>query len=184
MIENGCSPGPPIAAKVVSLHWDTLARACDVDLLKGPVDRSICLSENLVSPGFALCIFREGEHACPTDLGNVFTEQHVFYSGAQDDRQCSACTCGAPTNSACTGTVAIYKGNNLTCIDPALVPVPISSKSSTCIDIQLPGQALGSKKSVGPTTYLQGTCPPIGGDASGSASPTEPDTFCCRPSTF
>ncbi len=184
IIENGCSPGPPVAAKVASLHWGTLARACDVDLQRGPVDRSICFSEDIVSPGFALCIFREGEHACPTDPGNVFTEHHVFYSGVQDDRQCSACTCGPPTNSACTATVAIYKGNNLTCIDPALATIPISSKSSTCIDVQLPGQALGSKKSVGPTTYLQGTCPPMGGDASGSAIPTEPDTFCCRPSTF
>lgn len=28
MTENGCVPGPPVAAKVVSSHWDTYARAC------------------------------------------------------------------------------------------------------------------------------------------------------------
>jgi hypothetical protein len=48
------------------------------------------------------------------------------------------------------------------------------------LDIQLSGQALGSK-SAGPTTYLPGTCPAMGGDASGSAIPIEPATFCCRP---
>jgi hypothetical protein len=181
--ESGCPSGPPIAAKIASLHWDTFARACDVDLLTGPVNNSICLSESLVSPGFALCVFREGENACPTDPGTVFTEQHIFYSGVEDDRQCSSCTCGSPTGSACTAMLSVYKGNDLTCNGPALAQNTISSAGPVCIDVALPGQSLGSK-SIKSTTYLPGTCPPMGGDESGSAMPTEPDTFCCRPSTF
>ncbi len=178
--ENGCASGPPIAAKVVSLRWDTFARGCDVDLPDGPLDRSICLPDDLLPPGFALCIFQRGDEVCPTDPKNLFTERHVFYQRVQDDRQCSECSCGAPVGSACTAAISIYKGNDLTCSGPALVSIPVSSQSSTCLDIQLPGQALGSR-SAGPTTYLPGTCPPMGGDASGSAIPTKPSTLCCRP---
>jgi hypothetical protein len=179
MTENGCAPGPPIPAKVISLHWDTFARGCDVNSPMGPIERSNCISD--VPPsGFSWCILQKGENDCPTDPENVFTERHVFYNGVQDDRQCSPCTCGAPTGSACTATVSIYKGNDLTCSGPALVPIPVSSESSTCFDIQLPGQPLGSK-SAGPTTYLPGTCPAMGGEASGTAVKTNPVTFCCRP---
>ncbi|MEO5727126.1 MAG: hypothetical protein ABI134_02960 [Byssovorax sp.] len=180
MTENGCAPGPTIPAKVISLRWDTFARTCDLPLDPGPFDRSKCVPD-VVLPGFTgWCILQKGENDCPTDPGNVFTERHLFYSGVQDDRQCSACTCGAPTGSACTATVSIYKGTELTCSGPTVTQTTISSSSPTCIDNQLPGQALGSK-SAGPTTYLPGTCPAMGGDASGTAVKTDPVTLCCRP---
>ncbi len=35
MTENGCASGPPVAAKVLSLRWDTFARGCDVGLPGG-----------------------------------------------------------------------------------------------------------------------------------------------------
>jgi hypothetical protein len=179
MTENGCAVGPPVAAKLVSLHWDTYALACDANWPMGPGDRSICLPADPTPPGFAVCISQNGEHACPTAPDNVFTERHVFYEGAQDDRQCSACTCGAPTGGACTAAISIYKGAG--CSGSTVVQgLTISSSSETCTDIQLPGQALGSKKA-GATTYHPGTCPAMGGDGSGTAIPTGPATFCCRP---
>ena len=180
MTENGCAIGPPVAAKVVSLRWDTYARACDVYFPPGRPERSICLPPDPPPPGFALCIVHEGEKACPTHPDNIFTEQHVFYEGVQDDRQCSACTCGAPTGSICTAVISIYKGNDLTCSGPALDQKTVSSEKSACLDIAPLGQALGSK-SAGPTTYLPGMCPSGGGDGSGVATPTNPTTFCCRP---
>ncbi len=80
--------------------------------------------------------------------------------------------------SACAATVSIY-GNDLTCNGPTFAQIPISSAKSACLDITLPGQGLGSK-SAGPTAYLPGTCPAMGGDASGSATPIGPSTLCCR----
>jgi hypothetical protein len=180
MTESGCASGSTVAAKVVSLHWDTFALGCDVDLPKGPVERSICLPDPLPS-GFSLCIFQAGEHACPDDeQGNVFTEQHIFYQGVQDDRQCSTCTCGAPMGSVCKAQLSIYEGNDMTCNGPTFAQIPISSADPACLDITLPGQSLGSK-SVADVIYLPGTCPTMGGDASGSATKTEPATLCCRP---
>jgi hypothetical protein len=182
MTENGCASGPTVAAKVISLHWDTFARGCDVGLPLGPVERSACLPADPIVPGFKACIFFNDEIDCPNDEpGNLFTEQHVFYQGVQDDRQCSACTCGAPTGGACTATLSIYKGADLTCSGPTVAKeITISSEGPTCLDIQLPGQALGSK-SAGSTTYLPGMCPPEGGVSSGAAIPTHPATLCCRP---
>ena len=181
MTEDGCAPGPPVAAKVVSLHWDTFARGCDVDIPKGPTPRSLCLPDAPLDPGFKLCIFREGERACPSDqLVNVFTERHVFYQGVEDNRQCSACSCGSPIGSACTAMFSIYKDNDLTCNGPVFAQNTISSAGPVCLDIALPGQSLGSK-SIKSTAYLPGICPPMGGDESGSAIKTEPATLCCRP---
>ena len=180
MTENGCASGPTVAAKIVSLHWDTFARGCDVDLPTGSIDRSVCLPVDPIAPGFKTCIFSVSEMECPNVLvGNVFTEKHVFYHSVQDDRQCSACTCGAPAGSACAATVSLY-GNNLTCTGPTFAQVPLSSAEPSCIDITLPGQSLGSK-SAGAVTYLPGTCSPGGGVASGTAIPTIPMTLCCRP---
>lgn len=180
MTENGCASGPPVAAKVISLHWDRFARGCDVDLPKGPVDRSICPSDVVLPSGFALCIFHDGENDCPDNPGNVFTERRVFYQGVQDDRQCSTCTCGAPTGSVCKGQVSIYDGGDLTCGPLAFAQIPISSANSACLDITPLGQSLGSK-SAGSMAYLPGSCPAFGGDASGSVTKTGPSTLCCVP---
>jgi hypothetical protein len=185
MTENGCAPGPTIPAKVISLHWDTVGRGCDVGLPMGPTERSVCLPPEPIEPaepGFKACIFFNDEIDCPSydEPGNVFTERHIFYGGVQDDRQCSPCTCGAPTGSACSATISIYKGNDLTCSGPTFAQMPISSVDSVCLDITLPNQSLGSK-SAAATTYLPGTCQPSGGDASGSATKIHPATLCCRP---
>lgn len=153
MTENGCAPGPIAPAKVVSLRWDTFARGCDVvGWLPGPTQRSACIRQDPLPAGFRWCVFQKGINECPATPGNVFTEQHVFYQGVQDDRQCSACSCGAPTGSACTATISIYKGNDLTCGSSPVVPgITVSSAGPVCLDIALPGQALGSKLA-GPAT--------------------------------
>lgn len=181
MTENGCTSGTPVPAKVASLHWDTFAVACDFPLPVGPIERSTCLAREPIAPGFKACIFREGERNCPVeDVGHVFTERHVFYEGVQDDRQCSVCTCGAPTGSVCKAQVSIYDGNDVTCGGPALDQKSISSQAAVCLDMALAGQSLGAK-SAGAVAYLPGTCSPGGGVVSGAAMPTIPMTVCCRP---
>jgi hypothetical protein len=143
------------------------------------LSRSACLPVEPPPPGFKTCILYDGERACPNDYpGNTFTEQHIFYQGLKDDRQCSACSCGAPTGSICTAQLSVYEGAS--CSASPLMSNPISSAMPACFDIPIPGQSLGSK-SAGPTTYLPGTCLAMGGDGSGTAIPTEPATFCCRP---
>ena len=182
MKENGCALAPPLPAKVVSWHWNTFARVCDGKVWPaGPLVSTYCTPEG--EPpllGSHLCLSHDGEEACPEYGGSGFTEQHIFYDDVKDDRQCSACSCGPPTASLCTASISIYNGSNLTCSAPWLDQITISSEGPTCIDIQPPGQPLGSKSS-GPTTYIPGTCQPMGGQASGDAIKLHPITFCCRP---
>lgn len=182
MTESVCASGPIVPAKVSSPYWQTFARACDgKGWTSGALSQTICIPpDDPTPPGFSLCIFRDGEHTCPTIAGNMFTERHVFYEGFEDYRECSACTCGSPVGSVCTATIAIYTDANLSCNDPPFVSLPISSEGPTCIDLKPLGQSLGSK-SAGTTTYHPGTCPAMGGDASGSAVKTNPATLCCRP---
>jgi hypothetical protein len=75
------------------------------------------------------CLSDVGREGCPTEPGNVFTEQHFFYKGVEDDRQCSACTCGAPTGSTCTAKISIYEDTTCSAV---LNQDTISSVKSTC----------------------------------------------------
>ena len=182
MTGDECAPSPPTAAKVVPPSWKTYARTCEgKEWAPGPVWRSVCSSDmEPLPPDFRMCVFHDGEKPCPPPADTTFTEQHIFFAGLQDDRQCSACTCGPAVGSICTATLSIFKGADLTCSGPTFAQNSVSSEGPTCIDIQPPGQALGSK-SAGLTTYLPGICQPVGGQHSGDAVGVEPSTFCCRP---
>lgn len=183
MTENGCAPGPTIPAKVISWRWQTFARACDGNGWRpGLRERSVCIPDADSMPsGYRLCAFQSGEYDCPILKDDVFTEQHVFFEGVDDKRECSACACGPPMGSVCTAPISLYEGGNLTCSGPALASLPVSSAKTTCLDLQPPGQALGSK-SAGPTAYTPGICQPTGGEPNGlAATGIHPVTFCCRP---
>ena len=56
-------------------------------------------SAQAASATSGLCIHQSGDLACPT--GTPFTARHVFYRDDSDDRDCSLCTCGAPSGSVC-----------------------------------------------------------------------------------
>lgn len=176
--ENGCTAGPPVAAKIVSAYWATDARACHGPEFSPCQDKASACIPTEDPPEFRVCITKEGTVACPAFSGAIFTEQHIFYQGINDDRECSTCSCGPPTGSVCTATVSIYTGGM--CGAPHLDQVNISSVSSKCLDIQPPGQALGSKDA-GPTKFTPGTCHPIGGEPKGSAAASDAKTYCCRP---
>ncbi len=180
--ESGCMPGPPVAAKMVSAYWTTDARACHGPGFLPCLDSKSVCAPNEDPLDFRVCITHEGKHNCPTGPGDIFTEQHIFYDGIKDDRHCSACTCGPPTGSLCTTMISVYKDADGMCGGPIVDQGTVSSVSPRCIDIQPPGQPLGSK-SAGPTTYIPGTCQPMGGKPSGVATESESFTFCCRPSS-
>ena len=178
LTENGCMPGPPVAAKVVSPYWATDARVCHGPGFLPCLDTASACIPIEDPPEFRVCIAKEGEFECPPTLGSVFTERHIFYQEVNDDRQCSTCTCGAPMGSVCTAVLSVYSSGM--CGGFIVDKGGISSENERCIDIQPPGQALGSK-SAGPTAYSPGVCPPMGGEPSGVASGSAPSTFCCRP---
>lgn len=178
VVENGCIPGPPVAAKVVSSYWATDVRACHGPGFLPCLDVQSACAPTEDPLDFRVCILKEGTVECPAGPGAVFTEQHVFYQGANDNRACSACSCGPPMASLCKAVVSVYEGGM--CGGAVVDQVTVSSLAPVCVDIAPPGQALGSK-SAAPSTYAPGVCQPVGGEPSGVATESEATTFCCRP---
>jgi hypothetical protein len=178
MMENGCLPGPSIPAKVIPVEGATFGRACHGQGWSGCGDytNSACIPDDAPRPaGFKLCAFHEGNQACLAYTS--FTEQHVFYERAEVG--CIECGCDPPVGSACTATLSVFKAGQ--CGSPPVVQgITISSVDQTCVDVMLPGQALGSK-SAEAITYLPGACAPTGGQTDNVIAKIGASTFCCRP---
>jgi hypothetical protein len=177
MNEDGCNPGPPVPAKVIPARPATLARACHGEgwTVCGDVISSACIPHaEQPRPGFRLCIMKNGDNDCPANVS--FTEKHMFYDRA--DEACADCGCGPPVGSACKAMLSIYEDG--VCAGPLVDQVSVSSVSPKCLDIQPPGQGLGSK-SAAPPVYLPGACEPTGGQATGVITGINPTTLCCRP---
>jgi hypothetical protein len=170
--ESGCTPVMQPVPESYPSSWGTFARACTW----APHDG--CASQgDVCSPaaaGFRACVATPGDVDCPAS--SPYVDRHVFYGGIDDTRGCTPCTCGAPTGSTCTGSIAIY--SDAACSAQVFADL-ITSSGPSCIDVPA-GSALGSKKA-GPATYAPGACAANGGEPVGSAVPSQPVTFCCLP---
>ena len=177
MTENGCTLGLPVPAKVIPAQPGTFARACHGEgwTVCGDVIRSACIPRTeQPRPGFRLCVMKDGDHDCPANVS--FTEKHVFYDRA--DEACADCGCGSPVGSVCKAMLSIYEDG--VCAGSLVDQVSVSSVSPKCLDIQPPGQGLGSKSAT-PPVYIPGACEPTGGQATGVITGINPTTLCCRP---
>jgi hypothetical protein len=163
-------PAPPIQPV-----WSTVAVSCKSMIPPPSCENPGEICAPSAPPDFLRCISFADDLVCP---GEPYTEKHLVYQDKDilDQRTCTPCSCGAPEGNSCKAMISVF--SDQTCSD--LVGTnSISSLGPTCIDIQPPGQALGSK-SAGPVTYTPGTCQPSGGKPTGSIK-TKPVTFCCLP---
>jgi hypothetical protein len=175
--ESGCMPSVaplPSAAPPEPATWNTAAVVCvgkPSGLCSDPGETCAPVVPD-PSPGFRVCIVREGDRACPEG----WSDKHVFFDHVNDDRTCSPCTCSAPAGSSCAGSISVFKESD--CSSPLLM-LSLDATGPSCVSVPS-GSALGSK-SAGPVTYTPGTCASGGGESLGATAPAEPSTFCCRP---
>lgn len=180
LTNESCAPVTPIPEiKGYPPHWDTYALACGISAQC--IDDKTCIKSDRTSDEFLTCVFREGIATCPED----YPVQHVFHNGFDDQRGCSACECGPPVGSNCSGMVKLYEDSE--CKD-SFLELTIGAKHSQTACASGPDPypmawpfPVGSK-SADPVTYKPGTCAASGGDLMGEAVPTGPTTFCCRDS--
>lgn len=135
-----------------------------------------------VPPGFRVCIIFNGDVQCPGVMPE-FSDRQVFYADVDDQRQCTACACGAPIGSMCAAQMTVYHDNDLTCSGSTVGSVGISSAMPSCLSVNPEGQPLGSKSATSPT-YISGICDEIPGVVDpdgGTATPSQPTTACCIP---
>jgi hypothetical protein len=149
--------------------WAEYARACSPLLMPGQLD---CAAEQVctrkpVEAGFepGVCIVQSGTPTCPAS----YSVQHVEYTGVDDGRGCTGCSCGAPQNLTCSATLYEYQSTNETCsggVDTFGPPV-------TCD----PTSAVVDMKVV--VTPSSGPCTASSVAPVGTATPTGESTICC-----
>jgi hypothetical protein len=161
-----CSPQPTVG--ITPPTWNTYARTC---ALPSGSARDDCPAGQVCartpSDPFqpVACIVQAGAKDCPAD---GYTQAHTEYTGLNDTRGCTACTCGASGKAECTGTLYGYATTNGTCggmadiYDPA-VCVPTNLRSDLKVE------ATGSG----------GACDPSAVTPRGASTPTGTTTICC-----
>ena len=169
---GNCQP-QDIDVFVPELRWKRLGWACGGGALGGGCgDGRVCAPrpQRGFRPG--QCISRPGDNECPA---GSYSEKHVYYERATDDRGCEACSCSAPKGGTCSATVELYSDLPATICNNKVASIP----AGRCVDLKSNPTLAGRRAIIGATT--NGTCQPQGGAPRGSATEVAPMTFCCVP---
>jgi hypothetical protein len=161
-------PTPPPAT------WGQFAIACQGVPPGGCDNDWLCAPPP--APGFLRCVSLMGTYDCSEPFFAPYTKPYVFYEDLQDTRTCSPCGCGAPSDTSCTATIAIFSDG--TCTSAAIDAGSIGTASPVCVDVGA-GVAPGVALAVQPE--VKSACEPSGGDAGGAAVGLGAMTFCCIP---
>jgi len=166
----------PVPAAQIWTDWRQAGVSC-----RGDIDETLC-GEGATCVGelglpWLQCVWRAGVHGqCPPEYD---WDRFVLYpeEAIIDSRQCTGCECGAPEGSACVGNIRLYDDS---LCGSEFAKYPISSIKETCLDISLPGRAIGAK-AITDLGYVPGVCEASGGESIGEAQADDAQatTFCC-----
>jgi len=132
---------------------------------------SLCVPKAVAPYDSAACIRKFGVDVCPTG----WNDEHQVYSGADDVRSCSACSCAPDDGSVtCSGTVYTAYDTNQCSGGSATVTSNQCTNLSGLADLYSWSMRLTSTP-----TASGGTCSASGGDSQGAIITTGPATFCC-----
>jgi len=150
--------------------WSEQARICSGAVLGGGCGTGEVCAPRPTDPFEAAhCIVRTGNVNCPTGPYSVKT---LVYTGIDDTRDCSSCSCEDPTGMSCSGTSEIYP-------QPGCADTPtIQPHNGTTCAMHGTSRSLIFHVSSGPGV---GQCSPLGGNATGFAFQTDQVTVCCLP---
>jgi hypothetical protein len=161
-------------AAIAAPSWGTAARACMASVTTGSCGAGACVANP--PSGTSICILQSGvATTCPA--GYNAAAPQVFYTGVDDTRGCSACTCGSVSGVSCNiGSPAINLFGTPSC---STATSTLSAPSDCTV---LPGEFYASLASGAPTLSGTPSCSVAdGGTPTGSANPTGPTSFCCLP---
>lgn len=148
------------------INWEAEIKTCELN--ESPLScqgDGICVPPPVAGFESVWCLYQQGDVGCPA---GVFNTKHKFYMGAEDNRECSDCTCGSIAASCNTAELLIFEGP-----DCAGEPVASMLPNVGCEQV-IAG-------SVAVDYGLQGGCPVASPPhAMGTAEPTGVFTFCCN----
>lgn len=176
---ESCNPSVEKPNAALDKHeWLEGALVCHAMDLAGTCATT---TEHCVNPppdGWLRCIMREGKfNECPGNYDD-YAPRFVYQDNPIDDRGCSDCACGTPTDGMCIGSFRLYSDSS--CITETNNN-QIASSGPGCWDLFPPGLGLGSKTIVN-LSYVPGTCSVTGGEPIGTVIPNDDGvrTICCR----
>ena len=144
--------------------WDADIRSCKLpDLPTSCGDDGVCTPDPPEGFEPGLCVYAQGDLECPA---GPYATKYTYYSGADDQRDCSNCTCGQAV-ATCTGSMYVYDGAG--CGGNQVADVPSSGQCTP---------AVGA--SVGLNFTGESSCPvATPPEPMGTIAPTGEFTFCC-----
>lgn len=178
-----CSPTGGFVTKAPA-SWRRQERWCRARV----ADRLRCNDASLIcvpkiEAGFeaGVCIFQEGEHSCPA---GEYANQVLLYREEQDERGCSACSCGEVRGSlGCDGFLRQY--SNARCNGASTERVestPVKpDQSDVCRNMSnfndIAPRSVQLELSV--IGLNEASCQAAGGEAVGQVRGKDPVTLCC-----
>jgi hypothetical protein len=173
VVSANCTPqasqaiGPPT--------WATYAQACSSTTAVVEDDcqtGSVCAPKPAAPYGATLCISQSGDVACPPASGGAgYASKQLFYGSVDDQRTCTACTCGALGGASCSASFEAYSSTDGSCTGGGdLYVAPFS-----CEAVDQPADFRVT------ITAQNGSCGANPVNPTGSATATSPTTFCCLP---
>jgi hypothetical protein len=163
---SGCTPSAQSSNKP-EVTWAKRVVGCSA----GDSTRGGCKSGEQCLPKHAssnaLCVWRDGDHACPTQ---TYTEKHVYHRDIDDTRSCTACSCSGPN---CSYHWSVFNAADTACASPIVA----LTSADQCVQVN-PAM---DKLRVGASITGDGSCTPSGGTSQGSVSGTDAISVCCVP---
>lgn len=155
---GGASCDPEATESIPAPTWGRDVRSCSAAIAEG-CDGGGCLPST--PDAHQMCIWAAGEAACPP---GPWSQQVITYGDVDDDRDCTACSCGTPTGS-CGGYVEL---NNQGC---GVIYLGDASPGTCAV------QPAASHATYYPEP--DASCTPSGGSLVGGVAPTDAITYCC-----
>ncbi|MEZ4375044.1 MAG: hypothetical protein R3B07_29805 [Polyangiaceae bacterium] len=169
---GSCIPGGGAATRPPT-SWNTKVRGCggpDGGWQAAGCGANTCVPPSAGAFNRGLCVYQVGDVSCPS---GAFSSKSVYYQNSNDQRACTACTCDSPVGVTCSGA-KLDAWNGLGCAGS--VAATVNPPGIDCKAV-----ATGAEKSFKYTvgTATGGSCPPQGGQPTGTATPVDAVTFCC-----
>ncbi|MEJ7732019.1 MAG: hypothetical protein WKG00_22765 [Polyangiaceae bacterium] len=150
--------------------WERRVRLCGGGGPTAPCGGGGVCAAPPPAPWSQLCIWREGDQACPAG----YDAEEPLFQGFTDTRGCSACACAAPTGATCAGSVTATNGPagaSCTAFGPTLSEGVCNQNAATtwgAVKWQI-------------TASEPGSCAANGGQPQGGVELLAPLTVCCLP---
>jgi hypothetical protein len=158
---------PQLAANIPDTGWDNAYLGCELP--------TSCETGGKCTPALAageeLCVYVNDNVACPAGFPNRIDT----WDGANDNRSCSACTCGAPTGT-CTGGI-LFRDADCMPFRDALVTLSLNTcNSATEAEALFGTTSFGAQAAFSPSG---GACAPSNSIPQGTVTMTGGRTVCC-----